>query len=63
MKEMYVAPELEIVTFIPMEQLASGYLEGYAKSIGSGITKNGEAGASNPGDIDITLPDNAEGNP
>lgn len=35
MKELYNAPELEIVTFVPMEQLASGYLSGYAKLIGA----------------------------
>lgn len=35
MKELYNAPELEIVTFVPMEQLAAGYLSGYAKLIGA----------------------------
>lgn len=35
MKKQYNAPELEIVTFAPMEQLASGYLNGYAKLIGA----------------------------
>ena len=60
MKELYIVPELEIVTFVPMEQLASGYLEGYARSIGGSVTKNG--GASDPGDIDVTI-DGGEGTP
>ncbi len=58
MKEQYNAPELEIVTFVPMEQLASGYLDGYVRSIGGGVTRNG--GASEPGDIDIPI-DGGEG--
>ena len=59
MKEIYLAPELEIVTFVPVEQLASGYLKGYASTIGGSATKNG--GASGDVDIDITLPNNDEG--
>lgn len=61
MKELYNAPELEIVTFVPMEQLAAGYLDGYARAIGGRGTS--EEGAS--GDIDITIPgnENGEGNP
>lgn len=35
MKELYNAPELEIVTFVPVEQLANGYLSGYARLIGA----------------------------
>lgn len=35
MKELYIAPELEIITFVPMEQIANGYLGGYAKLIGA----------------------------
>lgn len=53
MKELYIVPELEIVTFVPMEQLASGYLEGYARSIGGSVTKNG--GASEV-DVDVSIP-------
>ena len=63
MKEMYIAPELQIVTFVPVESLASGYMDGYASAIGGGVTRNGVDGASNPGDIDITLPNNEEGTP
>ena len=33
MKELYTAPELEIVTFVPVEKLA--YLEQYIRSIGA----------------------------
>ena len=61
MKELYLAPELEIVTFVPVEQLASGYLEGYASAIGGNATRNG--GASGDVDIDITLPNGDEGTP
>lgn len=63
MKELYIAPELEIVTFAPVEQLASGYLEGYARTIGGSVTKNG--GASDPDvDVDVIIPDaGGEGTP
>jgi len=61
MKELYIVPELEIVTFVPMEQLANGYLEGYAKSIGGAATKNG--GVSDPDvEVDVTI-DGGEGTP
>lgn len=59
MKELYIAPELEIVTFVPVEQLAAGYLEGYARTIGTSVTRNGE-GDPSEGDIDIPV-DNGEG--
>ena len=52
MKELYIAPELEIVTFVPVEELASGYLQGYARSIG-GATRNG--GTSDV-DVDVPIP-------
>ena len=60
MKELYNAPKLEIVTFVPMEQLAAGYLDGYARAIGGADTRSGGASA---GDIDITIPGNGEGTP
>ena len=60
MKELYNAPELEIVTFVPMEELATGYLDGYARTIG-GATRAG--GTSGDVDIDITIPGNDEGTP
>lgn len=63
MKELYIAPELEIVTFVPVEQLASGYLEGYARTLGGAATRSGDA--SNPDvDVDVSIPGaNGEGNP
>ncbi len=55
MKELYIAPKLEIVTFVPMEQLASGYLEGYARTLGGSATRNG--GASDlDADVDVSIP-------
>ena len=61
MKELYNAPELEIVTFVPMEELAAGYLEGYARTI-SGATRAGGTSGDDV-DIDITIPGNDEGTP
>ena len=63
MKEQYIVPELEIVTFVPVEQLAAGYLGGYARSIGAGMTKGGTA--SDPDvDVDVPIPGaGGEGNP
>ena len=61
MKELYNAPELEIVTFVPVEELAAGYLEGYARTIGGASTRAG--GTSDDVDIDITLPNGDEGTP
>lgn len=59
MKELYTAPELEIVTFVAVEQLASGYLEGYAKTIGAtGAQTQAEGGS----DVDVSV-DNGEGSP
>ena len=60
MKEQYNAPELEIVTFVPMEQLANDYLGGYAKAINGHATKGG---ASENGDIDIPVVGGDEGTP
>lgn len=61
MKELYIAPELEIVTFAPVEQLANGYLEGYARTIAGPATKNG----GESGDVDVSIPgdQNGEGSP
>ena len=62
MKELYNAPELEIVTFVPVEELAAGYLDGYARTIG-GATRNGGASEGDV-DVDITIPGaGGEGDP
>lgn len=47
MKELYTAPELEIITFVPVEQIASGYLTDYMRSIG--------ADSLNSDEIDVPL--------
>lgn len=61
MKELYNAPELEIVTFVPVEELAAGYLDGYARAIGAS-TRSGDTS-----DVDVDLPiygdQNGEGSP
>lgn len=59
MKELYNAPELEMVTFVPVEQLANGYLEGYVKAISGPATRNG---GESEGDIDVSI-DSDEGTP
>lgn len=62
MKELYIAPELEIVTFVAMEELAAGYLSGYVKTIGgSGSTvyaddASGTETTAWNGDIDVSIP-------
>lgn len=63
MKELYIAPELEIVTFVAMEELAAGYLSGYVKTIGgaggSTVYANDASGTETTawtGDIDFSIP-------
>ena len=52
MKELCNVPELENVTFVQMEELAAGYLDGYARVIG-GTTRSG---GIFEGDVDIPIP-------
>ena len=59
MKELYTSPELEIITFVPVENLASGYLDGYAKTIGA---TGPETRDGNTSEVDVSV-DNGEGSP
>lgn len=52
MKEVYIAPEAEITTFVPMERLANSFWMTWG-----GASTNGLGGdtISAPGDIDVPL--------
>lgn len=58
-KNFYIAPEVEIICFAPMENVAAddGLWSAYSLKSGTGVTPSGgngdfEGGASGDGDVD-----------
>ena len=55
MKELYISPELELISFVPQERLAGDV--DYGDDFGGGFDGEQNGGISTPQDGEIKLPD------